>query len=71
MKHAIEIMGNILEDEVSYAEPEPYAYARDFYCNIAENSVPQPLRRTVRAAIKAYAPLGSAIRKRKIRKAMR
>ncbi len=71
MDQLFKIMGNILEDEVSFADPEPYAYARDFYYKIAENSVPQPLRRPVRAAIKAYAPLGSAMRKRKIRKAMR
>jgi hypothetical protein len=71
MDHVIEIMGNILEDEVCYADPEPYAYARELYFNIAENSVPQPLRRPIRAAMKAYAPLGSAMRRRKIRKAMR
>ena len=65
------IMGNIFGDEVSYQDPEPYPYARDLYLDIAENSVPQPLRRPIRAAIKAYAPLGSAMRKRKIRKAMR
>jgi electron transfer flavoprotein-quinone oxidoreductase len=71
LDHLVKIMGNILEDEVTYLEPEPYPYAREFYCNIAENSVPQPLRRPVRAAMKVYAPLGSSLRKRKIRKAMR
>jgi len=71
MDHLLKIMGNIVEDEVNFMDPEPYPYAREFYRNIAENSVPQPLRRPVRAAMKACAPLGSAMRKRKIRKAMR
>ncbi|MBN2027821.1 MAG: FAD-dependent monooxygenase [Actinobacteria bacterium] len=71
LEHLVKIMGNILEDEVSYMDPEPYPYVRDFYLGIAENSVPQPLRRPIRAAMKAYSPLGSAMRKRKIRKAMR
>jgi hypothetical protein len=71
LDHLVKIMGNIFEDEVTYLDPEPYPYAREFYFNIAENGVPQPLRRPVRAAIKAYAPLGSVMRKRKIRKEMR
>lgn len=65
------IMGNALEDEVSFMEPEPYAYGRDFYDRIAENWVPVPLRRPVGTAVKACAPLASALRARRIRKAMR
>jgi electron transfer flavoprotein-quinone oxidoreductase len=71
LDHLVRIMGNIFEDEVTYMDPEPYPYAREFYFNIAENGVPQPLRRPIRAAVKAYAPLGSAMRRRKIRKGMR
>ena len=71
MDHLIRIAGNILEDEVSYADPEPYPYVSELYRNIAENSVPNALRRPVRAAMKAYAPLGSAMRKRRMRKVMR
>lgn len=71
LDHLVKIMGNILEDEVTYFEPEPYPYARELYYHIAENSVPQVLRRPIRGAIKAYAPLGSAMRRRRIRKAMR
>ncbi|MEW6553406.1 MAG: FAD-dependent oxidoreductase [Actinomycetota bacterium] len=71
LEHLVDIMGNIFEDEVTFMDPEPYAYGRDLYERIAENWVPGPLRRPLRAAVKAYAPLGSAMRKRKIGKAMR
>ncbi|RJP27796.1 MAG: FAD-dependent oxidoreductase [Actinobacteria bacterium] len=71
LDHLVRIMGGIFEDEVTYLDPEPYAFARDFYHHIAENSVPRALRRPLRAAIKAFSPLASAMRKRKIRKAMR
>ena len=71
LSHLLEIAGNIFEDEVTYLEPEPYPYGKEFYYHIAENSVPRALRRPIRAAIQCASPLGSAMRKRKIRKAMR
>ncbi len=71
LDHLVKIMGSIFEDEVTYQEPEPYPYVREFYSRIAESGVPRALRKPIRAAIRAYAPLGSAMRRRKIRKAMR
>ncbi len=71
LEHLLEMVGNTLEDEVSYQDPEPYAFGRDLYDRIAENWVPGPLRKPARAAMKAYAPMGAAWRKRKMRKAMR
>lgn len=71
IKQTAEILGNSLEDEVSYLNPEPYPAGREFYLRVAENWVPGPLRRPIRTAIKALSPLGAKMTRRKIRKAMR
>ena len=70
-KDSIEILQNVLEDEVNYFNAEAYPAGREFYYKIAENWVPEVLRRPVRAAIKALSPVGAALHKRKMRKVMR
>jgi electron transfer flavoprotein-quinone oxidoreductase len=70
MEDTMGILENILEDEVTYSNSEPYPAGREFYFKVAENWVPEVLRRPVRAAIKALSPVGAAMRKRKMRKVM-
>lgn len=71
LDHLLEMVGDILEDEVAFRDPEPYPYAREFYYRIAENRVPRWLRGPIRAAMSAASPVASSMRKRRIRRAMR